>query len=369
MEERLMIRSINYRVDEKSIYPSNKQWFGMQYEDGATEIGFDVSNMPSYGDYLWRIDFDQVTAGYSAGISEKVTEGKISRLLPYDMTRFGGDVQITLVGTLDGEIVYSIPVSGYLKAVQKSEPSEDKQAIDISSAEHSARQSAANAMDAAERAEISAEEAKKSEELTEDARRILEEGTEFVFMGGDAKSKHKVNLVVDDKLTEHGTNPVEGQVIFRDFLSAKDELRYYVQSQLSDLSRSLYDTIMNSVHPVGSIYISENATNPADYFGGSWKRITDTFILAAGDKFPIGDAGGKNEVTLTVENIPSHTHQYFRQKALNKETIGPDTESVYAANTTVMNMKTEPYTYPTGGDKPFSIMPPYVTRYVWQRTA
>ena len=364
-----MIRSINYRVSEKSIDPSNKQWLGMQYEDGATEISFDVSNMPSYGDYLWRIDFDQVTAGYSAGISEEITEGKISRLLPYDMTRFGGDVQITLVGTLDGEIVYSIPVLGYLKAVRKSEPSEDKQAIDISSAEYSARQSAANAMDAAERAETSAEEAKKSEELTEDARRILEEGTKFVFMGGDAKSKHTVGLVVDDTLTEYGTNPVESQAIFKEFLNVKDDFRDYVQGRLSDLSRSLYDTIMNNVHPVGSIYISESATDPTYLFGGTWKRITDTFILAAGDKFPLGDAGGTSEVRLTVENIPSHTHQYFRQKALNKETIGPDTESVDAANTAVMNMKTEPYTYATGGDKPFSIMPPYVTRYVWQRTA
>ena len=364
-----MIRSINYRVDEKSIDPSNKQWLGMQYEDGATEIGFDVSNMPSYGDYLWRIDFDQVTAGYSAGVSEGAAEGKISRLLPYDMTRFGGDVQITLVGTLDGEIVYSIPVSGYLKAVRKSEPSEDKQAIDISSAEYSARQSEANAMNAADRAETSAEEAKKSEELTEDARRILEEGTEFVFMGGDATSKHRLSLVVDDTLTEYGTNPVESQAIYAEFEKLDENIKSYIEQRILGLDRQIYETVLLAAHPVGSIYISESAIDPASLFGGTWKRITDTFILAAGDKFPIGDAGGKNEVTLTVENIPSHTHQYFRQKALNKETIGPDAESAYAADTVVMNMKTEPYTYPTGGDKPFSIMPPYVTRYVWQRTA
>lgn len=364
-----MIRSINYRVDEKSIDPSNKQRLGMQYEDGATEIGFDVSNMPSYGDFLWRIDFDHVTAGHSAGIPEEAAEGKISRLLPYDMTRFGGDVQITLVGTRDGEIVYSIPVSGYLKAVRKSEPSEDKQAIDISSAEYSARQSAANAIDAADRAETSAEEAKRSEELTEDARRILEEGTEFVFMGGDATSKHRLSLVVDDTLTEYGTNPVESQAIYAELEKLDFNIKTYIEQRILGLDRQIYETVLLAAHPVGSIYISENATDPANLFGGSWKRITDTFILAAGDKFPIGDAGGKNEVTLTVENIPSHTHQYFRQKALNKETIGPDAESVYAADTAVMNMKTEPYTYPTGGDKPFSIMPPYVTRYVWQRTA
>lgn len=364
-----MIRSINYRVDEKSIDPSNKQWLGMQYEDGATEISFVVSNMPSYGDFLWRIDFDQVTAGYSAGVSEVVTEGKISRLLPYDMTRFGGDVQITLVGTLDGEIVYSIPASGYLKAVQKSEPSEDKQAIDISSAEYSARQSEANAMNAAYRAETSAEEAKKSEELTKDARRILEEGTEFVFMGGDANSKHTVDLVVDNTLTEYGTNPVESQAIYAELKKLDENIKSYIEQRILGLDRQIYETVLLAAHPVGSIYISESAIDPAGLFGGTWKRITDTFILAAGDKFPIGDAGGTSEVRLTVENIPSHTHQYFRQKALNKETIGPDTESVYAANTSVMNMKTEPYTYATGGDKPFSIMPPYVTRYVWQRTA
>lgn len=393
-----MIRSINYRVDEKSIDPSNKQRLGVQRENNATEIGFDVSNMPSYGDFLWRIDFDHVTAGHSAGIPEEAAEGKISRLLPYDMTRFGGDVQITLVGTRDGEIVCSIPVFGYLEASQKSEPSEDKQAIDVSSAEYSARKSAANAIDAAERAETSAEEAKRSEELTEDARRILEEGTKFVFMGGNAKSKHRVDIVVEDTLTEYGTNPVESQAIFKEFLNVKDDFRDYVQGRLSDLSRSLYDTIMNNVHPVGSIYISESATNPANLFGGSWKRITDTFILAAGDKFPIGDGGGQSEITLTEAQMPAHTHkatdktgvtpdgkpiQYY-QFSLNKFLASDETGrngvakgsdfTAITADRSKDGYDTEDLTgglqtAATGKGEPINIMPPYVTRYVWQRIA
>lgn len=61
-------------------------------------------------------------------------------------------------------------------------------------------------------------------------------------------------------------------------------------------------------YPVGSLYWSENDTDPATLFGGTWEQIKDKFILAAGDTYTQGASGGAATVTLTTNQIPSHNH-------------------------------------------------------------
>ena len=68
--------------------------------------------------------------------------------------------------------------------------------------------------------------------------------------------------------------------------------------------------LLNLVYPVGSIYWSSNNTNPGTLFGGTWTQIKDKFILAAGDSYSNGATGGAATVTLTVSNMPSHTHSF-----------------------------------------------------------
>ena len=36
--------------------------------------------------------------------------------------------------------------------------------------------------------------------------------------------------------------------------------------------------LANKLYPVGSIYMSVNATNPAELFGGTWERLKDQFL-------------------------------------------------------------------------------------------
>ena len=68
--------------------------------------------------------------------------------------------------------------------------------------------------------------------------------------------------------------------------------------------------LLNLVYPVGSIYWSSNNTNPGTLFGGTWTQIKDKFILAAGDYYSNGATGGTSSVTLTVSNMPSHSHSF-----------------------------------------------------------
>lgn len=66
--------------------------------------------------------------------------------------------------------------------------------------------------------------------------------------------------------------------------------------------------LLDFVHPVGSLYWSKNPTDPATLFGGTWTRVKDKFILAAGDSYEQGATGGAATVTLTTDQMPSHTH-------------------------------------------------------------
>lgn len=72
---------------------------------------------------------------------------------------------------------------------------------------------------------------------------------------------------------------------------------------------AIYQQVLAAVverdHPVGSLYISAEATSPASLFGGTWEQIKDRFILAAGDTYAAGSTGGTKNVTLTSNMIPS----------------------------------------------------------------
>ena len=198
-------------------------------------------------------------------------------------------------------------------------------------------------------------------------------------------------------------------------------------------------TIIDIVYPVGSIYISYASTNPGTLWPGTtWAREAEgRCIIGLGTGYPTAGAeGGSTSVslshthkgpshthsvsshshtvnshshstanhTLTINEIPSHNHRYFRQRALYDEPISPDSNTAYASATTTTNRKTEVYTYNTGGGGAHnhgntgasspgtnsagggrtgssgtgntgsalgstSIMQPYVVMYIWRRTA
>lgn len=79
-------------------------------------------------------------------------------------------------------------------------------------------------------------------------------------------------------------------------------------SALAASTGSTSTLTMDQIYPVGSIYMSVNSTSPATLFGGSWARIYDTFLLAAGTSYSAGSNGGAATVTLTERHMPSHTH-------------------------------------------------------------
>lgn len=74
----------------------------------------------------------------------------------------------------------------------------------------------------------------------------------------------------------------------------------------------LASNVIDIIYPVGAVYLSTVQTSPAALFGGTWERVQDRFLLAAGDNYAAGETGGSAQTWLNPENLPSHTHEYSK---------------------------------------------------------
>lgn len=122
------------------------------------------------------------------------------------------------------------------------------------------------------------------------------------------------------------------------------------------------DTSSSSIdaYPVGSIYMSVNSTSPATLFGGTWQRIQDRFLIAAGSTYKAGGTGGEATHKLTVEEMPSHTHAVLADNVPGSST-GVQTLFSGASGSFGTSW--------TGGGSAHNNMPPYLAVYIWKRTA
>lgn len=104
-----------------------------------------------------------------------------------------------------------------------------------------------------------------------------------------------------------------------------DKVHTHTKSDITDLGNILVDkqSIIDAVYPVGSLYWSSKSTNPASLFGGTWVQIKDRFVLACGDTYKtVGATGGASTVTLSVSNMPSHTHSFTPSGTVSSHSHG-----------------------------------------------
>ncbi|HEP2841436.1 TPA: hypothetical protein VCI50_000112 [Streptococcus pyogenes] len=132
--------------------------------------------------------------------------------------------------------------------------------------------------------------------------------------------------------------------------------------------------ILDMIYPVGSIYISISSSNPSYTMGGTWQRFANGKTLVGVDEYDIdfnspSRTGGEKAHQTTVEEMPSHTHQFNTEAAGSPIALGWEN-----GNNSAMRAKLGNYTLglPTtsvGGNKPHNNLQPYVTVYMWRRTA
>ena len=174
----------------------------------------------------------------------------------------------------------------------------------------------------------------------------------------------------------------------------------YVKNNISETLKKVY--------PVGSIYMSTVSTNPATLFGfGTWEAMPAGRVLLAqgksswGTTYNAGSTGGEATHTLTVGELPAHTHtgststtgnhthnvtifEYF--EGGNGWGLGTYKNGNYwqgarfqggcnvQKNTNNWVQQTGNHSHTltignTGNGQAFNVTQPYLAVYIWKRTA
>lgn len=76
-------------------------------------------------------------------------------------------------------------------------------------------------------------------------------------------------------------------------------------NQINFKDNESFTSLLDIVYPIGAMYWSFDSTSPANLFGGSWVQIKDCFMRPDESS---GVTAGSDAVTLTTNQIPSHTH-------------------------------------------------------------
>ena len=125
-------------------------------------------------------------------------------------------------------------------------------------------------------------------------------------------------------------------------------------------------TINALVYPVGSIYFNAAvATNPATLLGfGTWAAYGGGRVMvgvhSSGTFDGLNETGGAETHTLTTAEMPAHTHTYGKSTTTENMSIH-DISGLRGAATA--------NTGSTGGGDAHNNLQPYITVYMWKRTA
>lgn len=213
-----------------------------------------------------------------------------------------------------------------------------------------------------------------------------------------------------------------------------------MQEIIENVAQQYYQQLTNSellslVYPVGSIYTSVNNTNPGSFLGGTWVSFgagrTLIGVNSSDNDFSASQkTGGAKQVTLSTDQMPSHTHSgstdsgdgnHNHNAKTAEETIGGsadfrdinvdvhnlimtargamsvnynkwsdahgaaenvskdnyyinqlEIDASHSHQINISNSGAHTHDFTTessGGSEPIDILPPYITVYFWRRTA
>lgn len=148
-------------------------------------------------------------------------------------------------------------------------------------------------------------------------------------------------------------------------------------------------SLVDTVYPVGSIYMTLSSTAPSVLFGGTWQRVQGRYLLGADDQHTSGTLGGSFSYQIAVSELPMHSHplpdSYSAYGSggslLSAAGGGDDTGAVVsrgsdlqagAVNAAPMlggiRSSAAGWTGDAGLNEPMTIVPPYLAVYIWRRT-
>ncbi len=260
---------------------------------------------------------------------------------------------------------------------------------------------------------------KTSETAWTNAGTSFSSGTAFTFGGGNisTETSYDVRYTITDAFTsisiqdivstaavvmdfkQGGKGVAVGKVSEKDktFEVSEDwDVRVY-----GKLLKDYIQSLASNIYPVGSIYMSVKNTNPSTYFGGTWVawgtgRVPVGVNTADTNFSTVEKTGGASTVTLTTTQIPSHSHtsgtlsaasggahshNLQNQKAAwgidgggNRVIVDATTGYTAVTNKATTSAGAHGHTISgstatAGSGGSHNNLQPYITCYMWKRTA
>ena len=134
---------------------------------------------------------------------------------------------------------------------------------------------------------------------------------------------------------------------------------------------SYFHKKIEGLYQIGDIFLSFNDRNPSLKFGGTWELVAKGKTLVGVDTSDtnfntVKKTGGEKNHTLTIAEMPQHTHSY--EYYIDKNPLGgydkvivygnPQDTKYYVGN--VAN---------AGGSQSHNNLQPFITCYIWEKTA
>lgn len=186
---------------------------------------------------------------------------------------------------------------------------------------------------------------------------ITKEGT--LYKGSDIQNQDIILRVTDAGLIQ-----VVDILYFQEQINDNKEEIAELQTDVTNMFKTLKPQLINFFLPVGTILQSEDDTfNPnTKYTGTTWVQIEGKMIIGRDaddtDFQTSGLTGGSKTHTQTINEMPSHTHGvYYSNTGGSGGLARPDVTG-----------STTP-TASTGKGQPMNIMNPYEVANIWKRTA
>ena len=128
------------------------------------------------------------------------------------------------------------------------------------------------------------------------------------------------------------------------------------------------EQVFGMIYPVGSIYMSVNSTNPSTYFGGTW-------VAWGSGRVPVG-VNTSDTSFNTVEKTGGHKEIQAHSHTISRQWQGTGFQTPYGEPYAGWGVQdafssTNPtwsHTSSYGGGNSGNLQP-YITCYMWKRTA
>lgn len=185
--------------------------------------------------------------------------------------------------------------------------------------------------------------------------------------------KGQATVIVDSIISSTSRNPVENRAIYGLEEDILDEFADNFTN--SGSTTPISNDWLDSVYPVGSIYMNVNDVNPTNLIGGSWQKLEDRFLLGSGTR-TLGSTGGSKDAVVVSHNHGTSSGWRFMEAngGLQSGDMGTQSGSgrhypYQNTNSSGSYWNTSYTTGNRGEDGTDKNMPPYLVVHMWKRTA